>query len=134
MTLYREIEESKKVYPAQQAIKSFQNVTEIVTDLSEVRIYRTSDGKWLYCGNCGNAIPCVTATSDYQQIEGYAAALTNEEMGGAAYDSYFALLLNAGSAMKESFPSTQLVLSLTVLRWLSPDLPGWESLPEHLRG
>lgn len=84
MTLYQEIEGSKRLYPAEQAIKSLQDVTEIVTDLSEVRIYRTSDGKWLYCGNCGNAIPCVTAASDYQQIEGYAAALTNEEMGGAA--------------------------------------------------
>ena len=68
MTLYREIEESKKVYSAKQAIKSFRDVKEIVTDLPEVRIYHTSDGKWLYCGNSGNAIPCVTATSDYQQI------------------------------------------------------------------
>lgn len=84
MTLYREIEESKKVYSAKQAIKSFRNVKEIVTDLPEVRIYRTSDGKWLYCGNSGNAIPCVTATSDYQQIEGYAAALTEEEICGVA--------------------------------------------------
>lgn len=79
MTLYREIEESKRVYPAEQAIKSFRNVTEIAADLSEVRIYRTTDGKWLYRGNNGNAIPCVTATSDYQQIKGYAAALVKEE-------------------------------------------------------
>ena len=84
MTLYREIEESKRVYPAEQAIKSFRSVTEIAADLSEVRIYRTTDGKWLYRGNDGNAIPCVTATSDYRQIEGYAAALAKEEIDGTA--------------------------------------------------
>ena len=84
MTLYREIEESKRVYPAEQAIKSFRNVTEIAADLSEVRIYSTSDGKWLYCSNSGKVIPCVTATSDYQQIEGYAEVLTKEESGGTA--------------------------------------------------
>lgn len=84
MTLYREIEESKRVYPAEQAIKSFRNVTEIAADLSEVRIYRTTDGKWLYRGNNGNAIPCVTATSDYQQIKGYEATLAKEEIDGTA--------------------------------------------------
>lgn len=82
MTLYKEIEKSKKVYPAELAIKNFRDLTEIATDLSEVRIYSTSDGKWLYCSNSGKAIPCVTATSDYQQIEGYAEALTKEEIGG----------------------------------------------------
>ena len=80
MTLYKEIEESKKVYPA-QALKNFRDLREIATDLSEVRIYSTSDGKWLYCSNSGKVIPCVTATSDYQQIEGYAA---EEETDGTA--------------------------------------------------
>nr|WP_295274775.1 PqqD family peptide modification chaperone [uncultured Blautia sp.] len=84
MTLYREIEESKKVYPAEQAIKNFRDLTEVATDLSEVRIYSTSDGKWLYCSNSGKEIPCVTATSDYQQIEGYAQVLSKEEAGGTA--------------------------------------------------
>ena len=83
MTLYKEIEESKKVYPA-QALKNFRDLREIATDLSEVQIYSTSDGKWLYCSNDGKAIPYVTATSDYQQIEGYAAELTKEEIGGTA--------------------------------------------------
>ena len=84
MTLYREIEESKKIYPAEQAVKNFRDLTEIATDLSEVRIYSTSDGKWLYCSNSGKVIPCVTATSDYQQIEGYAAVLIKEEIDGTA--------------------------------------------------
>ena len=84
MTLYREIETSWKVYPAEQAVKNFRDVTEIVTDLSEVRICRVSDGTWLYCCNDGNAIPCVTASPDYRRIDGYVAALTKEEIGGAA--------------------------------------------------
>lgn len=81
MTLYQEIEGSKRLYPAEQAIKSLRNVTEIAADLPEVRIYRTTDGKWLYRSSNGNALPCVTATSDYQQIEGYAA---EEETDGTA--------------------------------------------------
>ena len=84
MTLYREIKESQKVYPAEQALKNFRDLRELATDLPEVRIYSTSDGKWLYCGNSGKVIPCVTATSDYQQIEGYAEALTKEEIDGTA--------------------------------------------------
>ena len=84
MTLYREIESSWKVYSAEQAARNLQDVTEIVTDLPEVRICRASDGTWLYCCNDGNAIPCVTASPDYRQIEGCVAALTKEEIGGAA--------------------------------------------------
>lgn len=81
MTLYQEIEGSKRLYPAEQAIKSLRNVTELAADLPEVRIYRTTDGKWLYRSSNGDATPCVTATSDYQQIEGYAA---EEETDGTA--------------------------------------------------
>ena len=81
MTLYQEIEGSKRLYPAEQAIKSLRNVTELAADLPEVRIYRTRDGKWLYRSSNGDATPCVTATSDYQQIEGYAA---EEETDGTA--------------------------------------------------
>ena len=73
MTLYQEIEGLKRLYPAEQAIKSLRNVTEIAADLPEVRIYRTTDEKWLYRSSNGDATPCVTATLDYQQIEGYAA-------------------------------------------------------------
>lgn len=44
MTLYREIEESKRVYPAEQAIQSFRNVTEIAADL--VRSTDIQDNGW----------------------------------------------------------------------------------------
>ena len=81
MTLYQEIEGLKRLYPAEQAIKSLRNVTEIAADLPEVRIYRTTDEKWLYRSSNGDATPCVTATLDYQQIEGYAA---EEETDGTA--------------------------------------------------
>lgn len=71
------------MFPAEDARDILQNVTAIVTDLPEVRVCRTADGRWLYCGNNGNAIPCVIASTDYQQIEGYVADLTEEEIGGA---------------------------------------------------
>ena len=84
MTLYKKIEDSWKVNPSEQAVNLLQAVTAIVTDLPEVRICKTSDGKWLYCGNDGNAIPCVTATPDYAQIEAYVATLTEQEVNGTA--------------------------------------------------
>ena len=84
MTLYQKIRGSWKVNPSAQAINLLQAVTAIVTELPEVRISKTSDGKWLYCGNDGNAIPCVTATPDYAQIEAYVAALTEQEVNGTA--------------------------------------------------
>lgn len=67
---------------SEQAVNLLQTVTAIVTDLPEVRISKTADGTWLYCGNDGNAIPCVTATPDYQQIHAYTAALTEAETEG----------------------------------------------------
>lgn len=84
MTLYQKIRGSWKVNPSAQAINLLQAVTAIVTELPEVRISKTSDGKWLYCGNDGNAIPCVTATPDYAQIEAYVATLTEQEVNGTA--------------------------------------------------
>lgn len=69
---------------SERAETLLQSETAIVTDLPEVRICKTSDGKWLYCGNNGNAIPCVTATPDYAQIEAYVATLTEQEVNGAA--------------------------------------------------
>lgn len=83
MTLYKKIKESMKIFPASMAGNILHNTTEIVSDLPEVRICKTQSGKWLYCCNDGNAIPCVTASPDYQQIEGYVAAMTEEEMNGA---------------------------------------------------
>ena len=113
MTLYREIEESKRVYPAEQAIKSFRNVTEIAADLSEVRIYRTTDGKWLYRGNNGNAIPCVTATSDYQQIKGYEATLAKEEIDGTAMRFLFRTAFECRFCYNKIVPSVQTRISLS---------------------
>ena len=45
---------------------------------------KTADGRWLYCGNDGNAIPCVVASKDYRQIDGYAAELSEDELDGTA--------------------------------------------------
>lgn len=84
MTLYKKIWDSWKVKSSERAETLLQSETAIVTDLPEVRICKTSDGKWLYCGNNGNAIPCVTATPDYAQIEAYVATLTEQEVNGAA--------------------------------------------------
>ena len=82
MTLYQEIYNSAKIYPAENMDGILSQITPVVTDLPEVRICKTQDGRWLYCGNAGNAIPCVTASDDYQQIEGYVVEQTEEEMGG----------------------------------------------------
>ena len=76
MTLYKKIKESMKIFPAEMAGNILYNITEIVTDLPEVRICQTESGNWLYRCNDGNAFPCVTASPDYQQIEGYVEALT----------------------------------------------------------
>lgn len=82
MTLYEKIEQSKELYLADEAAEILGNVAGIVTDLPEVRICRLQDGQWLYCGNDGNAIPCVTASADYRQIKGYVSALIEDEIGG----------------------------------------------------
>ena len=58
------------------------DAVEIVNNLPEVRILRSSDGHWLYCHKDDNIIPCVTASLDYQQITGYVAELTEEEKNG----------------------------------------------------
>lgn len=84
MTLYQKIMDSRKVKPSEQALDLLQTVTATVTSLPEVRICKTSDVKWFYCSNNGNAIPCVTAAPDYAQIEAYVAELTEQEINGAA--------------------------------------------------
>ena len=53
-----------------------------VVDLPEVRVFKTAEGKWLYCRNDGNAMPCAVAGADYRDITGYIAALTDEEKEG----------------------------------------------------
>lgn len=84
MSLYQSIKKSVAFRPAQMARELLEHVTAVETELAEVRIYRTQDGRWFYCGNAGNAIPCVIATPDYQQIEAYTAELSDEMLGGAA--------------------------------------------------
>lgn len=83
MTLYQKIKKTASIYPARLAQDMLQDVTVIVTDLSEICICKTKAGRWLFCGNNGNAIPCVTATPDYQQIDAYVAELTAGETGGS---------------------------------------------------
>ena len=65
------------------AILPFDATVSIINDLNEVRIAKTSDGRWLYCQNHGNAIPCVTASPDYQDIRTYTIDGSDEEMRGA---------------------------------------------------
>ena len=84
MSLYRSIIDSTEFRSAQAAPELLENVIPVETELTEIRIYKTADGRWLYCGNAGNAIPFVIATPDYRQIEAYTAELSNEVFGGAA--------------------------------------------------
>ena len=65
------------------AILPFDATVSIINDLNEVRIAKTSDGRWLYCQSHGNAIPCVTASPDYQDIRTYTIDGSDEEMRGA---------------------------------------------------
>lgn len=82
MTLYDEIKNSAKLHPAHQAEELLRDAVSVVTELPEVQICRARDGRWLYrCGD-GSPIPCVAASADYQKIDGYAAALTVEEIDG----------------------------------------------------
>lgn len=97
MSLYQEIQETVTFRSAQMAQPFLKNPTAVQTDLAEIRIYRTQNGQWLYCGNAGNAIPCVIATPDYQKIEAYTAEPSDEVLGGGvasffirtAYESRF---------------------------------------------
>lgn len=84
MSLYQEIKEKITFQSAQMAQQLLKNLSAVQTDLEEIRIYKTQDGLWVYCGNAGNAIPCVVATTDYKQISAYAAELSDEVFGGGA--------------------------------------------------
>ena len=67
--------------PAEAAGNILRDTTAVVTDLPEIRVCRTADGRWLYRRNGGNAIPCVVASAEYRQIEGYVDELTDEATG-----------------------------------------------------
>ena len=84
MSLYQRIIETVAFRPAQMAQELLESVTAVETELAEVRISRTPDGRWFYCGNAGNAIPCVIAAPDYRQIEAYTAEPSDEVLGGPA--------------------------------------------------
>lgn len=84
MSLYREIQETVTFRSAKMAQPFLKNLTAVQIELDEIRIYRTQDGRWLYCGNAGNAIPCVTATPDYKQITAYTPEDSDEGFGGNA--------------------------------------------------
>lgn len=84
MSLYQEIKETVMFQSVQRAQQLLKNLTAVQTELEEIQIYRTQDNCWVYCGNAGNAIPCVVATSDYKQIEAYTAETSEEVFGGSA--------------------------------------------------
>ena len=78
MTLYQLIHDIVKIRPADNMEGILCKATPVVTNLPEVRISKTSQGCWLYTGNTGNFISCVTASSDYQNISVYAASSEEE--------------------------------------------------------
>lgn len=84
MSLYQEIKETITFQSAQMAQQLLKNLTAVQTELAEIRIYRTQDDFWVYCGNADNAIPCVVASPDYKQIEAYTAEPSAEVLGGVA--------------------------------------------------
>ena len=82
MSLYQKITESVTFHPAEAARELLKNAVAVETQLAEVRICKTRDGRWLYCGNAGNAIPCAVAGPAYQQIEAYTLEPSQEVLGG----------------------------------------------------
>lgn len=81
MTLFQKITSSVVFQTQNQARELLSHTTDIVTDLPEVRICKTSHGDWLYCGSSGLIIPSVTASADYTRIRGYVNEVTPEETG-----------------------------------------------------
>lgn len=82
MSLFETIQRGFDVRDASQAIPLLNHATAVVSDLAEIRVYRTADGQWLYCHQDGNAIPCVAASPDYRQITAYVAEMTQDEIEG----------------------------------------------------
>lgn len=70
------------MFPAERAEELINKGLTVVADLPQVRVCRTADGRWLYCGK-ESTIPCAVASQDYRQIDGYVSELTDEEIGGA---------------------------------------------------
>ena len=82
MSLFQTIKTQYGIVPVEWITDAIRNSVTIVNDLQEVRIGKTADGRWLYCQNHGNAIPCVTASPDYQDIHAYTLDGEAEDMGG----------------------------------------------------
>ena len=82
MNLFERIKSEIRIEDIHQAEGIFSTAVEVVNDLDEVRIHKTQDNRWLFTHNDGNDIPCVLASSDYQDISGFVAKKTAEEMEG----------------------------------------------------
>ena len=82
MSLFEMVKTNYSAGMAIDVLFTLANSVSIVNDLQEVRIGKTADGRWLYCQNHGNAIPCVTASPDYQDIHAYTLDGEAEDMGG----------------------------------------------------
>ena len=66
------------------AVKLLESTPSVVNNLQEVKVCKTSDERWFYCQNHGNAIPCVTASPNYQEITVYTLNGAVDEIDGAA--------------------------------------------------
>lgn len=84
MSLYQRIHETVTFHPAQMNQQLLENLTLVQSELAEIRIYRTQNNLWLYCGNAGRLIPFVIAAPDYKKIEAYIADPLDEMLGGEA--------------------------------------------------
>lgn len=84
MSLYQRIHETVTFHSAQMNQQLLENLTPVQSELAEIRIYRTQNNLWLYCGNAGSVIPYVIAAPDYKRIEAYIADPSDEMLGGGA--------------------------------------------------
>lgn len=82
MTLFKTIISQIHVRNVDDAQLLISEAAPVVDDLQEVVICSTTEKRWLYCPNNGNAVPCVTASADYQNIDLYTVDIANEEKFG----------------------------------------------------
>lgn len=80
MTLFQKIVTGHEVKAATAVVPLLERTATVVNNLQEVSISTLKDGRWLYCQNHGNAIPCVTASPDYRDIYAYTLDGAAEEM------------------------------------------------------
>ena len=82
MSLFVYIKANSNSRSTIQSELELERAIMIVQDLKEVRIGKFRDGRWLYCQNQGNAIPCVTASPDYREITAYTLNGAADEIDG----------------------------------------------------